>query len=120
MFHPANRHAARPASGKLRVNYPSFEDAKRFFPNCERTALRAFAQSEARRLANALIGPVKRWPDSFTNVVEMFADPERIGAMSLSSRRFDFYIMLMQDGRLERRIARRLIAQGKLSAGVLS
>ena len=119
MFQPANRFAARPVSGKLRVQYADFDHARRAFPNCERTALRAYAQSEARRLANALIQPVKRWPDSFTNVVELFADPIRVGEMSLVSRRFDFAFMLMKSGRFERRIARRLIAEGKLSAGVL-
>lgn len=117
MFQPANRHAARPASGKLRVQYVDFDHARRVFPNCERTALRAYAQSEARRLANALIRPAKRWPDSFTNVVELFADPARIRDITLASRRFDFVIMLMQSGRFERRIARRLVREGKLSAG---
>lgn len=117
MYHPANRFAAPPRSGKLRVNYPTFEDAKRIFPACERTALRAYAQSEARRLANALIGPVKRWPASFTNVVELFADPGQIGTLSLIQRRFDFVIMLMASGRFERRVARRLVREGKLSAG---
>lgn len=120
MFHPANRFAAPPATGKLRVNYPTFEDARRVFPACERTALRAYAQSEARRLANKLIGPVKRWPDSFTNVVEMFADPARVSAAALASRRFDFVIMLMKSGRFERRNARRLVREGKLSAEVLA
>lgn len=117
MYHPANRFSAPPRQGNLRVPYADFDQARRIFPNCERTALRAYAQSEARRLANALIGPVKRWPDSFTNVVELFADSARIGQMSLAQRRFDFVIMLMQSGRFERRIARRLIVQGKLSAG---
>lgn len=120
MFHPANRSAAPHASSKLRVTYADFDDAKRMFPNCERTALRAYAHSEARRLSNALVGPVKRWPDSFTNVVEMFADPERIGVASLISRRFDFVIMLMATGRFERRIALRLVREGKLSKAVLS
>lgn len=120
MFQPANRFAAPRRSGKLRVQYANFDHARRVFPNCERTALRAFVQSEARRLANALIGPAKRWPDSFTNVVEMFADPAHIRNLSLASRRLDFVIMLMQSGRFERRIARRLIAQGKLSKAVLS
>lgn len=120
MFQPANRFSAPPDSGKLRVPYADFDHARRIFPACERTALRAYAQSEARRLANALIGPAKRWPASFTNVVEMFADPERIGVASLISRRFDFVIMLMRDGRFERRIARRLVREGKLSPEVLA
>ena len=120
MFQPANRFAARSRPGVLRIPYASIEAAKIAFPNCERTALRAFTQSEARRLANALIVPAKRWPASFTNVVEMFADPEHIAASSLAQRRYDFALMLMQSGRFERRVARRLIAQGKLSAGVLA
>jgi hypothetical protein len=120
MFQPSNRFAAPPSSGKLRVPYDDFDHAKRVFPNCDRTALRAFTQSEAARIANALIGPAKRWPASFTNVVEMFADPDGVRRMSLTQRRFDFANMLMRSGRFERRIARRLIAQGKLSAGVLA
>lgn len=120
MFQPANRFAALPRTGKLRVQYADFDHARRVFPNCERTALRAYAQSEARRLANALIVPAKRWPASFSNVVELFADPARISGISLAQRRFDFAMMLMLSGRFERRIARRLIAQGKLSPEVLA
>lgn len=119
MHHHSSRLAA-PRSGQLRVTYSDFDHAKRAFPNCERTALRAWAQSEARRLANKLIGPVKRFPSSFTNVVELFADPSRVGELSLAQRRFDFVIMLMQSGRFERRIARRLVREGRLSAEVLS
>lgn len=119
MHKPSSRlAAARP--GQLRVTYSDFDHAKRVFPNCERTALRAWAHSEARRLANKLIAPAKRFPASFANVVELFADPGRIGDLSLAQRRFDFVIMLMQSGRFERRIARRLVREGRLSAEVLA
>lgn len=105
---------------KLTVHYRDIEAAKAAYSSCERTALRAFARSEAARLANKLIGPEKRWPDSFINVVAMFADPERVSDSALRQRRFDFVIMLLQSGRFERRIARRLVREGKLSKAVLS
>ena len=118
MYQPAIRFAF-PSAGRLNVPYASFEHAKQAFPACERTALRAFARSEAARLANALIRP-KRKPDSFLNVVAMFADADAIGEAALRSKRFDFQMMLMTGGKFERRIARRLVRQGKLGAEVLS
>lgn len=104
---------------RLNVPYKTFDDALAAFPACERTALRAFARSEAARFANKLIGP-KRWDESFTNVVALFADADAIGQAALRSKRFDFVLMLLSGGKFERRIARRLVRQGKLSAEVLS
>ena len=120
MYQPANRFAAPPTSAQLRVPYASFDDAKREFPNCERVALRAFTRSEAKRLANALIR-LPRWDQGFTNVVALFArDTAAVNVLALRVKRTDFVIMLMRSGRFERRIARRLVREGRLSKAVLS
>jgi hypothetical protein len=118
MYHHPIRFPRRP-SPKLKVQFPTFESARAFLPNCERSALRAFALSEARRIANALIRPAPL-PQNFTNVIALFTDADAVGHAALRQKRFDFVLMLMRSGRFERRIARRLIAQGKLGAGVLA
>lgn len=117
MYHTPIRR--RHSSPKLRVAYASIEDAKRAFPACERTALRAFAKSEASRIANRVIRPTPL-PESFSNVIAMFADADAISHAALRSKRFDFVLMLLSGGKFERRIARRLVRQGRLSAGVLA
>ena len=119
MHQPKIYPFARNRSPELTVHYRAFSEAQKSYPNCERTALRAFARSEAARLANALILPVV-WEHSFSNVVALFADPDKVNAAALRQRRFDFVVMLLQTGKFERRIARRLIAEGKLSGEVLS
>lgn len=117
MYHHANRFRPR-LTAELNVPHPTFESARAMFPNCEATALRAFVRSEASRLANALIRPVEM-PESFSNVVALFADADAVGFSSTRQRRFEFVVMLLKNGRFERRIARRLARQGKLSAEVV-
>lgn len=104
---------------ELRVYHPTYESAREAFPNCERAALRAFARSEAARLANKLISP-RHMDEAFSNVVALFADVDVIAQSALRQRRFDFVIMLLSGGKFERKIARRLIRQGKISAEVLA
>lgn len=113
--HPQRFTPSRLKSAKLEVFYADFDAARRDFPHCEATALRAFVQSEARRLANALIRPVGI-DGPISNVVAMFADCDAIGSAATRSKRFDFVVMLLKDGKLERKIARRLVRAGKLSA----
>lgn len=126
MFHSHNPFRQRkiqrlPAEedGLLRVPYKTFDDAKRAFPACERTALRAWTRSEASRIANKVVHPVEM-PEDFGNVVSLFFDIGGVKTASLRSRRFDAVMKMLKRGELERVLARRLIAQGKLSAGVLS
>lgn len=104
--------------GLLRVPYATFDDAKRAFPNCERTALRAWTRSEASRIANKVVQP-SDWPEQFGEVVSIFFDVGDVRSAPLRSRRFDAVLRMLNRGVLERALARRLIAQGKLSAGVL-
>lgn len=117
MYHDTTRF--RRTSPKLDTPHPDFESAQASFPACERIALRAFTRSEAARLANALIRPVG-FDESFSNVVALFADCDATAHAATRSKRFDFVIMLLKGGKFERRIARRLIAQGKLSPEVLA
>ena len=117
MLQPIPRH--RLGEATLEIAFASFAEAEACFPHDERTALRAFARSEASRLANKLIGP-KFWDRSFANVVALFADPASVSDSALRQRRFDFVIMLLRSGRFERRIAKRLHKQGKISAETLA
>lgn len=105
--------------GMLRVPYKTFEDAKRAFPACERAALRAWTRSEACRIANKVVQPVEM-PEQFGNVVSIFFDLGSVKNASLRSRRFDAVVRMLKRGELERVLARRLVREGKLSAGVLS
>lgn len=105
--------------GMLRVPYATFEAAKRAFPNCERTALRAFTRSEASRIANQMIQP-REMPADFGEVVSMFFDLGAVKNASLRSRRFDAVIAMLKRGELEKTLARRLVREGKLSRAVLS
>jgi hypothetical protein len=109
----------RRTSPKLDTRHPDFESARASFPSCERIALRAFARSEAARLANALIRPVG-FDESFNNVVALFADCDATGYAATRSKRFDFVIMLLKGGKFERRIARRLHKDGKIGAETLA
>lgn len=102
----------------LRVPYRTFDDAKRAFPNCERTALRAWTRSEASRIANKVVQP-REMPDQFSEVVAIFFDVRAVQGASLRSRRFDAVIRILRRGELERVLARKLVRQGKISAGVL-
>jgi hypothetical protein len=104
---------------ELTIHYPTFEEARTAYPNCSRTALRAYARSEACRLANKLITP-KFWDEPFTNVVALFADTVSVNDSALRQRRFDFVIMLLRSGRFERRIAKRLHRNGQISAETLA
>lgn len=117
MYHHPNRFLRQ--SPKLKTPHLSYESARAMFPACERAALRAFVRSEASRIANRVIRPVEM-PENFTNVIAMFADADGIGHAALRSKRFDFVLMILRDGKLERRIARRLMRQGKISAEVLA
>lgn len=126
MFHSHNPFRQRKIKafagaqdGLPRVPYKTFDDAKRAFPACERTALRAWTRSEASRIANKVIQPVGM-PARTANVVSIFFDLSSVKTASLRSRRFDAVMKMLKRGELERVLARRLIAQGKLSAGVLS
>lgn len=109
----------RRTSPKLDTPHPDFDSARALFPSCERTALRAFVRSEASRLANALIRPVGL-DGPMSNVVAMFAGCDAVGEAATRSKRFDFVVMLLKGGKFERKIARRLIAQGKLDSSVLA
>lgn len=99
--------------GMLRVPYKTFEQAKRAFPACEKTALRAYVRSEAARYANALVR-LPEWRRDFGNVVALFADTSRVAEAALRSRRFDFQFMLIKSDAFERRIAARLVREGRL------
>ena len=105
--------------GKLRVPYSTFEQAKRAFPACEKTALRAFTRSEAARIANKIIQPVE-WPQQFSEVVSIFFDVGGVHNASLRSRRFDAVMRMLKRGELEKALARKLVREGKISKGVLS
>lgn len=105
--------------GMLRVPYATFEQAKRAFPNCERTALRAFTRSEASRIANRLIQP-REMPEDFGEVVSIFFDLGAVKSASLRSRRFDAVLAMLKRGELEQTLARKLVREGKLSKAVLS
>lgn len=105
--------------GMLRVQYASFDQAKRAFPNCEKTALRAFTRSEAARIANKTIQPIEM-PQQFGEVVSIFFDLGAVKSASLRSRRFDAVLAMLKRGELERTLARKLVRDGKLSKAVLS
>lgn len=126
MFHSYNPFRQRkiqrlPSAedGLLRVPYKTFDDAKRAFPACERTALRAWTRSEASRIANKVVHPVEM-PAHTANVVSIFFDLDSVKNSSLRSRRFDAVMKMLKRGELERVLARRLVREGKLSAGVLA
>lgn len=105
--------------GMLRVQYASFDQARRDYPNCERTALRAFTKSEAARIANATVKPIEM-PEQFGEVVSLFFDLGSVKAASLRSRRFDAVMRMLKRGELEKALARKLVREGKLSKAVLS
>lgn len=105
--------------GMLRVPYKTFDQAKRAFPNCERTALRAFTRSEASRIANKVVQP-HEWPEQFGDVVSIFFDLGDVKSASLRSRRFDAVMRMLKRGELEKALARKLVREGKLSKAVLS
>lgn len=103
----------------LRTPYLTIEQAKRAFPNCEKTALRAFTRSEAARIANKTIQPIEM-PQQFGEVVSIFFDLGAVKSASLRSRRFDAVLAMLKRGELERTLARKLVRDGKLSKAVLS
>lgn len=105
--------------GMLRVPYASFDQAKRAFPNCEKTALRAFTRSEAARIANTTVQPVEM-SEQFGEVVSFFFDVGSVKAASLRSRRFDAVLRMLKRGELEKALARKLVREGKLSKAVLA
>ena len=118
---PKGRIARLPDSqdGMLRVPYATFDQAKRAFPNCERTALRAFTRSEAARIANNIVQP-RQMPEQFGEVVSFFFDLGAVQNASLRSRRFDAVLRMLKRGELEKALARKLVREGKLSKAVLS
>jgi hypothetical protein len=118
LFHPISRHGL-PSDGRLNVLHRTFESARAAYPHDERTALRAYAKSEASRIANKLVLPVQGEP-AFDALASQLIDLEWTRLTALRSRRYDLVMMLMRSGRFERKIARRLIAQGKLSPEVLA
>lgn len=118
MFQPLSRHGL-PSDGKLSVRHRTFESARAAYPHDERTALRAYAKSEASRFANSLILPTEG-DQAFDSLASMLIDLEWSRLTALRARRFDLVMMLLRSGKFERRIARRLVAQGKLSAEVLA
>ena len=105
--------------GMLRVPYATFEQARRAFPACEKTALRAFTRSEAARIANKVV-PARPMPEQFGEVVSIFFDLDSVQDASLRSRRFDAVIRMLKRGELEKALARKLVREGKLSKAVLS
>ena len=102
----------------LRVPYSSFDQAKRDYPNCEKTALRAWTRSEAKRIANETVKPLEM-PQQFGEVVSIFFDLGAVKAASLRSRRFDAMMAMLKSGELEKTLARKLVREGKLSKAVL-
>ena len=114
MFHPRSRDLPSD-SAYLTVHHGDFESARAAFPHDERTALRAFAQSEARRIANKLVLPAKGEP-AFDTLVGSLINVGNARLSAVRSRRFDLVLMLMRSGRFERRLAGRLFRQGKISA----
>lgn len=125
MLHPLNPFPKRrierlpdAQDGMLRVPYKTFDQAKRAFPNCERTALRAFTRSEASRIANKVVQP-RQMPEQFGEVVSIFFDLDSVQDASLRSRRFDAVIRMLKRGELEKALARKLVREGKLSKAVL-
>lgn len=126
MFNPHNPFRQRkmqrlPSAedGLLRVPYKTFEDAKRAFPACEATALRAWTRSEASRIANKVIHPAEM-PVRTAKVVSIFFDLGSVKTSSLRSRRFDAVMKMLKRGELERVLARRLVREGKISRSVLA
>lgn len=114
MFHPRSRDLPV-QTGYLTVHHRTFESARAAFPNDERTALRAFAQSEARRIANKLILPAA--PDAIADsLIGALVNVGNVRLTAVRSRRFDLVLMLMHSGRFERKLAGRLQREGKLSA----
>jgi len=105
--------------GLLRVPYATFDQARRAFPACEKTALRAFTRSEAARIANKVV-PARPMPEQFGEVVSIFFDVADVRAASLRARRTDAVLRMLKRGELEKALARRLVREGKLSKGVLS
>lgn len=101
--------------GMLRTPYLTFDQAKRSFPNCERTALRSFTRSEASRIANKVVQP-REMPEDFGEVVSIFFDLGAVKTASLRSRRFDAVLTMLKRGNLEKVLARRLLREGKISA----
>lgn len=118
---PKRRIARLPDAqdGMLRVTFATFDQAKRAFPNCERTALRAFTRSEAARIANEIVQPAE-WSEGFNEVVSFFFDAAAVQGASLRSRRFDAVMAMLKRGELEKSLARKLVREGKLSKAVLS
>jgi hypothetical protein len=114
LFHPRSRDL-KPHDGKLTVHHSDFDSARAMFPHDERTALRAFAQSEARRIANKLVLPAKPEP-AFDSLVASLVNVGNVRLTAVRSRRWDLAQMLMRSGRFERKLAGRLFRRGKLSA----
>lgn len=118
MFHPRS-HDVPAESAELSVPYPTFEDAMRVFRNCERTALRAFARSEAARIANETIQPtgeIERYGD----LLGFFFNIQKLSIVSLRTRRWDHHAALIRAGDLQRQIGLDLIEQGKISREALA
>lgn len=114
MFHPRTSDLL-PSDGLLTVPHRSFDSARADYPHDERTALRAYAQSEARRIANKLVLPAK--PDPIADsVIGRLVNVGNVRLTAVRSRRYDLVLMLMRSGRFERKLAGRLLRQGKISA----
>lgn len=116
MYHHIQKDLRQPLDGKLAVPFATFAAARAEFPNDLRVALRAFALSEAARLANRLIC---RPRDEQSNVVALFTRAD-IGLLRLRQKRFDFVVMLLQTGRFERRVASKLVREGRLDPAALA
>jgi hypothetical protein len=104
-----------PLDGKLVVQFPRFQDALAEFPNDPRVALRGFAISEASRFANAIFCS----PEPASNVVMLFSRSD-IGLLRLRQKRFDFVITLLKTNWFERRVAAKLVKQGRIEAELLA
>lgn len=115
MYHHIQKDLREPLDGKLAVPFAKFADARAKFPNDVRSALRAFAISEAARYANRLTCAPQ--PNS-SNVVMLFSRAD-IALLKLRQRRFDFVVMLLSNSNYELRVARELIRQGDLAASEL-
>lgn len=101
MFHPKSRTAPS-ESAELPVAYSSFDDARRAFPHCERSAVRAYARSVASKAANAAVQPTGEI-ERFGDLIGFFFNIEALAIASLRTRRWDHYAALCRDPEFERR-----------------
>lgn len=103
-------HTSLPPDGKLRVPHGSFDEARRSFGD-EAIALKAWVRSEAIRLANALVRPL-RAEATAADLVGTICDLDAIRIAGLRSRRYDFAIKLVRSARFKAAVTKRAAIGG--------